>query len=65
MRSVAQEYIERGIKLGIAIAQGKKVGRQAVNIEIAKGLLSEGCEIGLISRVSKLSKKLIEELAKE
>ena len=68
MRTIAQKYIDEGIQHGIiqgiekGIEKGKAEGKAEERVEIAKKLLSQGCNTALISSVTGLDKAFISSL---
>ncbi len=60
MRTIAQKYIDEGIQHGII--QGIKKGKAEAIKSVAKKMLSEGCNISLISTVTGLDESSIHSL---
>ena len=61
--TLAQVFREEGKKEGII--KGIEVGAQRNKLEVARNAIKEGMELGLIARLTGLSKKEIEAIAKE
>ena len=68
MRSLAEHWQQEGKELGIleglqvGEAKGIQIGKAEERVEIAKKLLSQGCNIALISSVTGLDEAFISSL---
>ena len=65
--TLAQAFREEGREEGImkGMERGIEVGARKREIEVVRNAIKEGMEVGLISRLTGLSKKEIETIAKE